>query len=77
MNKWNCLSLVSICRFWRGFLNYQRTGNVLTAKASRYLRAIWIVLLFRRNNMGLWIVRIREGNIGNNVASFDNKTELC
>lgn len=28
------------CRYWMGFLNYQRTENVLTAKASRYIGQI-------------------------------------
>ncbi|RVX08587.1 putative ADP-ribosylation factor GTPase-activating protein AGD15 [Vitis vinifera] len=42
------LILVSICRFWRGFLNYQRTGNVLTAKASRAPR--WASV-----NLGIFI----------------------
>jgi hypothetical protein len=38
------ISGVLIDRYWRVFLNYQKTENVLTAKASRYTEVIWIVL---------------------------------
>lgn len=38
------ISGVLIDRYWRVFLNYQKTENVLTAKASRYTKVIWIVL---------------------------------
>jgi hypothetical protein len=35
---------VLIDRYWRVFLNYQKTESVLTAKASRYTEVTWTVL---------------------------------
>lgn len=52
-----------IGRYWRVFLNYQKTENVLTAKASRYTGIIWVVSsLMRRNNTSVHIVGTKESN---------------
>lgn len=53
---------IPICRYWMGSLNYQRTENALTAKASRYIGAIVKTLNNTVNNV-VYLARSPYGDL--------------